>query len=182
MRATLFIIVIMFALPLTAYFYSCNPCKDTKAIYYCSSIDSLSFTAFNNNDEALAENATAKWNQVHWQVGVNYQNTTCRNIGTSPFVNYAYACSPAEYETKTDSIIDIEIYCDKAIDDSHPAGTTLNDVFDMPTISEINNGSNMVCRLLKAPTEVDTYQFSVNLTLNDLSIQKVKTTPILITQ
>lgn len=185
MRSTFLVALILLALPLTGYFYSCNPCKDTKAIHYCTSVDSISFTPLDNKDSVLQENATVKWSRVHWQLGITYTNTSCRNnemFSPSAFVNYAYACSPAEYVTQTDSIVSIELYCDRAFDESHPAGASLNDIFAMPDVIEMNTGNDLIYSLKKAPAENGIYRFSINVTLSDLSIRKVYCLPLFITQ
>lgn len=152
---------------------------------HCISINTTYVVAYNNNGE---EPVPAKQTEVYGkalllELNLDRHVEVCYEGHSKGFFNAAYAskCVPVGDDKYIDSVTHVSIFADKDYDESHPAGTELNDYFKMPDISDYNDGSEATAfRIysLKSPQHKGEYTYTIKLVLADGSLIEATTDPI----
>lgn len=172
--------------------YSCrktvdkDPCN-TSQQYVCGSLDSISWKPYKT-----AANISVKATDLVIIATLLGNDVVCKSMKTNPFITSAYACTPPLpiYNIK-DSIESMSITSNNDFDTSHPAGTLLNDYFNMPDLNRFNtmmhNGgygaaykaeNSFEFKLLQSPSDTGTHIFTLTLKHKSGNIRTVNCVPI----
>lgn len=117
------------------------------------------------NDTTLAE-----VNKYKIDIGFSYWYESCKN--ESRIIQSAYAYKPAIHNIAPEKIEYIHITSNTDFDAQHPAGTVLNDLFNIPTTIkhapyEIPNNVILRAELIKGPTTSSMHRFKIEAKLKD---------------
>ncbi len=129
---------------LMVFIYSCKKTNtsrcDTATYYICTRMNDIVLTPhqLSNNVRLNSEQEVAATN-LYLLADFSGEHVTCfKRSYTNPFITAAYACTPPVAYKHKDAITSISITSDADFDATHPAGTLLNDCFDMPELETLN--------------------------------------------
>lgn len=150
-------------------FYSCGKypgadCGKGGPYYQCVNMTTLEAVVYRFGDVKIAPNEALQYKDVTIQARFIGGGVICqRKVERNPFIQSAYACSPViNYRTK-DPVSTIVITSDAEFDATHPAGTALNEYFNMPNISDLNKNLTY---------EQGTYQDSLGIALQYFALNR----------
>lgn len=174
---------IFLATVILAFVYgsACCPRED-----FCASFDSISLNAFDitGDSEVQVTTQPVKGDSLMLQLLLRSNINSCSNSSFSPlvFINtaYAYSCDNKNYY-RNDTVRSILIKADKPYGSLHPAGTGLNEFFNVPTGSEITSNSEVDSFRINAlvpPAEEGQYIFTIVLSMTSGRIYEANTDPV----
>lgn len=149
----------------------------------CYNISNMSLTAYDNAglDPIISTDEPVIGEALMLNLKFDYnEEGLCYNKPLISFLNTAYARSCPEVQQLNDDISNIVLTADKDYDAKHPAGTPLNDCFDMPnSINQVNDeGYHLLS--LKAPAVKDTFTFSVTITSKNMGSLSASSQPVIL--
>ena len=171
--------------------YSCNPCG--KGVHpdvnNCVSVDSIFADNINRTTQTnIGSGDTIAASSYTLTLSIIYDVQTCTmKKYSNPFISSAYACDIAVNINNhiEDSIITIRIVSDADFDPNHPAGTLLNDIFNVPETEALNYGMNsgsIQMNLLDQPDIDRMHKFSVDVIFASGTVQTITTDPVMLTR
>lgn len=150
---------------------TCKMYEDVKLNAF--DISNATYTALYDSNEVFAK-------KFAFEIQYVTADTICHNTRSS-FFNEAYA---TKYENIfiRDSIKEIEIYCTSLFQSQYPAGSVLNNLFNIPPIKNNSYGleypaANNLISLNEVPLQTDYYKFYVKIKTNNKSF--VDTLPLI---
>lgn len=129
---------------LTIFTYSCKKTYtdkcNTSLHYVCTKLNNIVVTPHQlSNNISLSSGQEVRATNLYLLADFSGENITCfKRSYTNPFITAAYACTPPVAYKHKDAIVYISITSDADFDATHPAGTLLNDYFDMPELDKLN--------------------------------------------
>lgn len=171
--------VLLAGMQLTA---CCDTAKDSKT--YCVSINTTYVVAYNNNG---IEPVPAKQTEVYGEaliLELNFDRNVavCYQKESNSFFFKAYAmCRPIDRYRYADSITYVTISADRAYSSQHAAGAELNEFFNMPLVSEFNDGGDFTSTkiaAIKGPEEAGIYVYTIKVLLADGKLIEASTEPV----
>ncbi len=101
------------------------------------------------------------------RIELNAERFSCKKETQIPFINAAFATKLAVNDIFYDTIKSITISSNHDFDSLHPAGTSLNDVFEVPAQFDptYHLGTYYSYQLHKAPDAEQYHQFKVSVAI-----------------
>ncbi|MEM1003530.1 MAG: DUF5034 domain-containing protein [Bacteroidota bacterium] len=190
-------VLIVLSIPFAVnFFIACCDCLEVNLINFTHC--SISLENLDNSGATAQVDSSGQILRTAYGLRVSVQRSENICVRSSPtlFVHSAYAydchCPPPEKFTSLDSIVSINIKTLNEFDDTHPAGTNINDYFNilwfrdyMPLesfnfgliylpVDPINEDWMADIMLLVPPPERGTHQFEVAIELSDGRILNAK--------
>ncbi|MBP6625580.1 MAG: DUF5034 domain-containing protein, partial [Chitinophagaceae bacterium] len=126
-KSLLFLLGLCLFTILSIIYQSCKPIRQ------CFILQGLSiYPTMNKGNTQLKSGDTVDWDQLLVNIDMQGQLFTCKNEQCFSLVNTAYATKLSVQEIYHDTIKSIHIESNQAYDVAHPAGTSLNDIFNVP--------------------------------------------------
>src|SRR5690606_6690675 len=155
----------------------------------CVSVDSIAvFNIDRATQQTIASGDTIAASSFALMLTILYDVKTCMMYKyTNPFISSVYACDIAVTINNNieDSIISLRIKSDVDFDPNHPAGTSLNDIFDLPETQVLNYGmyaGSIQMKLLTKPNTDRLHKLSVDIIYASGAIQTITSEPVVLTK
>jgi len=141
--------------------------QSCQRIRYCQLLQGIEMTPFNSmTTDTLGNMDSVK--SSDFMVSLRFSKTqfSCKNASGFSLIQSAMAFKPNVQEVYFDTIKQITITSDQDFNSTHPAGTSLNDLFEIPDSSSgyyRGQYSDLQYGLYKAPDTEIYHRFSINV-------------------
>jgi hypothetical protein len=160
------------------FYQSCKPARS------CMIIAKTSASFLDKNiQQVIIDSSEVNANDLEIIYTIESKNFNCKKNKPFSFFNTAYATSiPIDYYL-FDTIKSINIISNHDYDAQHPSGTSLNDIFNMPTIDSMNYYGDFYMpqytfTLKKSPETEVFHQFKIITTLQSSDLPLVDSSRI----
>lgn len=160
---------------LSIIYQSCNPIRQ------CFLLQGFNvYPTMTVGNTLLKSGDTVNWDQLLVNIDMQGQLFSCKNEQHFSFVNTAYATKLSVQEIYHDTIKSIHIESNQAYDVAHPAGTSLNDIFNVPTNfqTDYTFGRNFSYHAVKSPDSTRFHELTVKIEIAG-SIPYERTLPLI---
>ncbi len=111
--------------------------QSCKTIRHCHLLKGINMSLGDiSNTDTLAAMDSVEATKLRVHIVLNSERFSCKNQTVIPFINTVLATKPNAFDIFYDTVKHIFITSDQDFDSLHPAGTLLNDVFDIPASFE----------------------------------------------
>ena len=153
---------------------------------YCTSIETVEFEVYSPEGNLVSGTDTSvNGSNFTLRLTISNQTNLCRSKVFIPGVTAAYAksCRGEVYFTN-DTVKSISITADRDYDENTPSNSGINDFFDVPPISQLNDlfefedVRTFDIKAVRSPNTVGSYTYSIRLFMTSGKILEATSQPV----